>query len=90
MPCPTDHDHLLPISLGGPTIRSNLVACCGRCNSVRGNRDIVEWLLALKPRDTYRGERAVRMVLGALRSDMRTEAVELLLEQVTAAFPYVR
>ena len=31
-------DHLRPYSLGGGNKENNLVTCCLRCNSVRGNR----------------------------------------------------
>ena len=32
-------DHLLPHSHGGTNDATNLVTCCHRCNSARGNRD---------------------------------------------------
>lgn len=32
-------DHLTPYSRGGSNDASNLVTCCHRCNSSRGNRD---------------------------------------------------
>lgn len=31
-------DHLMPYSKGGTHGHTNLVTCCGRCNSSRGNR----------------------------------------------------
>ncbi len=31
-------DHFIPKSLGGPDIIQNLVACCARCNTVKGAR----------------------------------------------------
>ena len=31
-------DHVVPVSWGGPTIPSNLVCCCHRCNSKKKNR----------------------------------------------------
>jgi hypothetical protein len=33
-------DHILPHSLGGSNKETNLVTCCTRCNSSRGNRDM--------------------------------------------------
>lgn len=36
-------DHLLPYSLGGSNKETNLVTCCHKCNSSRGNRDYVEF-----------------------------------------------
>ena len=32
-------DHLLPHSMGGGNDTANLVTCCHKCNSSRGNRD---------------------------------------------------
>ncbi len=37
-------DHLLPNSKGGSNEGGNLVTCCGRCNSRRGNMDLGQWL----------------------------------------------
>lgn len=34
-------DHIIPHSLGGQDIETNLVTCCKKCNSSRGNRDAV-------------------------------------------------
>ncbi|TVM03004.1 MAG: HNH endonuclease [Candidatus Brocadia sp. WS118] len=33
-------DHILPFSLGGDTIMSNLQTLCRACNSKKGNRDV--------------------------------------------------
>lgn len=33
-------DHLLPYSKGGSNLHTNLVTCCCRCNSSRGNRPV--------------------------------------------------
>ena len=33
-------DHLTPHSLGGDNTPANLVTCCARCNSSRGNRPV--------------------------------------------------
>jgi len=33
-------DHLTPHSLGGSNRETNLVTCCHRCNSSRGNRSV--------------------------------------------------
>lgn len=37
-------DHLLPQSRGGSNGEGNLITCCGRCNSKRGNMDLSAWL----------------------------------------------
>ncbi len=36
-------DHLLPHSMGGSNAETNLVTCCHRCNSSRGNRAVAEF-----------------------------------------------
>ena len=33
-------DHLRPVSNGGGNHEKNLVTCCSRCNSARGNRSV--------------------------------------------------
>lgn len=34
-------DHIHPHSLGGTNHESNLITCCQKCNSSRGNRNVV-------------------------------------------------
>ena len=36
-------DHLTPHSLGGKNTADNVVTCCAKCNSSRGNRDYKEF-----------------------------------------------
>lgn len=36
-------DHLIPQSKCGPDVADNLVLCCRRCNSSKGNRGIYAW-----------------------------------------------
>ncbi|HST82976.1 MAG TPA: HNH endonuclease [Kineosporiaceae bacterium] len=45
-------DHVLPRSRGGADSWENLVACCVRCNNVKGNRTPEEmgWTLSVRPR----------------------------------------
>jgi len=40
-------DHLKPYSKGGSHEASNLVTCCGRCNSSRGNRAVATFARAV-------------------------------------------
>lgn len=40
-------DHLQPHSLGGTNDATNLVTCCHRCNSSRGNRQVEEFASAV-------------------------------------------
>jgi len=41
---PLTVDHLVTWELMGPTVESNLLACCKRCNKIRGNLPYAEWL----------------------------------------------
>jgi hypothetical protein len=41
---PLSVDHLVVWEDGGPTIETNLVAACKKCNKVRGNLSYAEWL----------------------------------------------
>ena len=45
-------DHVLPRSRGGPDTWDNLVACCVRCNNLKGDRTPEEkgWTLRVRPR----------------------------------------
>ncbi|MFZ5871133.1 MAG: HNH endonuclease [Actinomycetota bacterium] len=45
-------DHVLPRSRGGPETWENLVACCVRCNNLKGDRTPEEmgWVLQAVPR----------------------------------------
>jgi 5-methylcytosine-specific restriction endonuclease McrA len=36
-------DHITPYSKGGTNSESNLITCCGKCNSVRQDRNIEDW-----------------------------------------------
>lgn len=40
-------DHLRPYSRGGSNDPSNLVTCCARCNSSRGNRSVASFARAV-------------------------------------------
>lgn len=51
----TTIDHVLPRSRGGADSWENLVACCLRCNNVKGDRTPAEmnWMLRIKPRPPH-------------------------------------
>ena len=40
-------DHLTPASAGGSNAPTNLVTCCSRCNSSRGDRPVEEFAVAV-------------------------------------------
>lgn len=55
-------DHVLPRSRGGADSWENLVACCLRCNNVKGNKTPQEmgWELRVVPRQPRGGQWTVR------------------------------
>lgn len=65
-------DHVLPRSRGGKDTWENLVACCLRCNNVKGDRTPQEmaWELRLVPQAPRGTQWTVR---GAERADPRWE-----------------
>lgn len=36
-------DHVIPVSQGGLTVRTNIAPACGRCNSSKSNNTLQEW-----------------------------------------------
>jgi hypothetical protein len=40
-------DHIVPITKGGLHSIVNVLICCGRCNSAKGNRDFLDWIARL-------------------------------------------
>ena len=65
-------DHVLPRSRGGADSWENLVACCLRCNNVKGDRTPQEmnWSLRIIPRPPRGAQWTVR---GTDRTDPRWE-----------------
>ena len=68
----TTIDHVLPRSRGGADSWENLVACCLRCNNLKGDRTPAEmrWDLRLAPRPPHGTQWTVR---GTERADPRWE-----------------
>lgn len=64
----TTIDHVLPRSRGGADSWENLVACCLRCNNVKGDRTATEmgWSLTFTPRMPHDPTWMVRGVEHAL------------------------
>lgn len=79
----TTVDHVQPRSRGGRDVWENLVACCARCNNLKGNRTPEEmgWTLRVRPH-APRG--AAWVVRGAERPDPVWEEF-LPTAEVTAA-----
>lgn len=65
-------DHVMPRSRGGADSWENLVACCLRCNNIKGNHTPQEmnWELRLLPRPPHGTQWTVR---GTERADPRWE-----------------
>jgi 5-methylcytosine-specific restriction endonuclease McrA len=65
-------DHVLPRSRGGADSWENLVACCLRCNNVKGDRtpQEMDWELRFTPRAPRGAQWTVR---GTERTDPRWE-----------------
>ena len=36
-------DHIIPVSKGGPQSAENFMPLCRKCNSSKGNKDLLEW-----------------------------------------------
>lgn len=47
-PTALTQDHVVPVTKGGEHTISNIVPACQSCNSAKGNRDVVEFALALE------------------------------------------
>lgn len=43
---PLTVDHVVLWENGGPTIADNLLACCRRCNKIRGSMEYPDWLVS--------------------------------------------
>ncbi|MHB1171124.1 MAG: HNH endonuclease [Lacisediminihabitans sp.] len=65
-------DHVLPRSRGGADSWENLVACCLRCNNLKGDRTPAEmhWTLRVRPRPPHGSSWLVR---GVERTEARWE-----------------
>lgn len=47
---PFQHDHLLPLSLGGSNEPNNIVLACRPCNLSKGSKTLLEWTADLRRR----------------------------------------
>lgn len=50
-------DHIRPVARGGPTVRTNLVPACQRCNYAKGHADALDWFRAHHGWSTDREQR---------------------------------
>jgi hypothetical protein len=83
-------DHVTPHSKGGSNEATNLVTCCHRCNSARGNRSVTSFAKAVAEYLGHQVEASeiVRHVRNAARRSLtgpKAEAKELIARRGSAA-----
>jgi len=81
-------DHLTPHSRGGSNAATNLVTCCKRCNSSRGNRSVSAFARAVADYLNHgaTADEIVRHVRATARRQLpRTEARELIARRGSVA-----
>ena len=70
---PLSLDHLLPNSKGGSNDQGNLITCCLKCNSERGDMDLDLWIdKALGER----GESTARFIMEHIALDLKPYRIE--------------
>lgn len=55
-------DHVIPLKRGGKDTYSNVVACCGGCNTSKGNKTPDEWYQSLIRKDNHTMAKKVKKV----------------------------
>jgi hypothetical protein len=81
-------DHLKPRSHGGDNKPSNLVTCCSKCNSSRGNRSVRSFCKGVAEyldSDAVAIEHHVRSCARRSMAAHRVEAIELINRRGSAA-----
>lgn len=79
-------DHLTPYSKGGTNAATNLVTCCSRCNSSRGNRSVASFARGVAAYLNVSDTDIVRHVRNAVRRTLpRAEARKLIARRGSAA-----
>lgn len=53
-------EHVVPVSKGGVTDKSNIIPACKRCNSAKSDEDLADWYPRQKFYDEGRKERIDR------------------------------
>jgi hypothetical protein len=83
-------DHVAPHSHGGSNSERNLVTCCSKCNSSRGNRDVTDFATAVAGYVNHgtTGESIMAAIRSNTRKSLkpfRAEAKELISRRGSAA-----
>lgn len=75
-------DHLTPYSMGGSNDQTNLVTCCHRCNSSRGNRDWKEFAESVAQYYNTSGSCIINYILETTQKPLNVpQAKQILLER---------
>jgi 5-methylcytosine-specific restriction endonuclease McrA len=79
-------DHVKPHSCGGSNSPANLVTCCSRCNSSRGDRPVATFAVAVSEYTQADADAIIRRVRNARRRQLpRAEARRLIALRGTVA-----
>jgi hypothetical protein len=73
-------DHLQPYSLGGSNHEGNLITCCKKCNSSRGNRTVEEFVEAVGQYLNVSPERIFAHIAECLARPLDREASRKILD----------
>lgn len=77
-------DHVKPHSHGGSNASKNLVTCCRRCNSARGNRPVADFAAAVANYNRTDARAIVAHVHNTRRRKVRkAEALEIMARRGT-------
>lgn len=62
-------DHIVPVSRGGVYHNKNIILCCDKCNTFKGNTFLVDFIISIQ-----------RMLLGEIQKRYATEYLTIVLK----------
>ena len=74
-------DHIVPRSKGGNNLPANLVTCCARCNSARGNRPLSKFAVAVADYTGVDSAEIVKRVRRFRNRKLDTAAAKAIMEK---------